>query len=394
MSHLIEEYAKNLGCKISKPYLVDHFYPIPFDKYITFHTNDEKVQSKHYDYWPTVFSLIGEYLSSEGIKIVQIGGPKDPLFTQCDLDTRGATFKQMSYIISKSIFHFGIDSLPMHMASHHDKKMVCLFSNLFPSNANPIWNKKNKYKLLSPDFSKIKPSFSFFENPKRINEIKPESVAIEILSLLNIDNSLSSYETLNIGRHFNNSIIEAIPNSPPPDGFTPKSVVNLRCDYGIDPKSFIGWTKFRVNLMCSKKINLNLIRQLKQNIVAMTLFLEDGDFDEDYFYALDSIGVKYSLICRGKEKLPSIRFKFFDFNIEEYKRIVKKDLDFGEKICDNTFYHSNKILISNSKEYSCKAAFDAGIERTPEDQQIIDNDTFWEESEHVNIYNHAKNKKK
>lgn len=394
MAHLIEEYAKNLGCKISKPHLADHFYPIPFDKYITFHTNDEKVQAKHFDYWPTVFALIGDYLSSEGIKVVQIGGSKDPIFNQCDLDTRGATFKQMSYIISKSIFHFGIDSLPMHMASHHDKKMVCLFSNLFPSNASPIWNKKNKYKLLSPDFSKIKPSFSFSENPKRINEIKPEFVAKEILSLLNIDNNLSSYETLKIGRHFNNAIKEAIPNSPPPKGFSPRSIVNLRCDYGIEPKSFASWMKFKVNLMSSKKINLNLIKQLKQNIVAMTLFLEDSDFDEGYFRALDSIGVKYSLICRDEKKLSSIRFKFFDFNIEEYKSITKKELDFGEKICNNTFYHSNKILISNGKEYSCKAALDAGIERTKEDQKIIDNDTFWEEVEHINVYNYAKNKKK
>jgi hypothetical protein len=391
MSHLIEEYAKNLGCKISKPYLVDHFYPIPFDKYITFHTNDEKVQSKHYDYWSIVFSLIKNYLSDEGIKVVQIGGPKDPLFGQCDLDTRGATFKQMSYIINKSMFHFGIDSLPMHMASHHDKKMVCLFSNLFPSNANPIWNKTNKYKLLSPDFSKIKPSFSFSESPKRINEIKPESVAKEILSLLNIDNSLSSYKTLNIGRHFNNNVIEAIPNNPAPKGFSQKSLINLRCDYGLSDEGLRSWLNFRVNLMTSEKINLNFLRMYSSNIVAMTLFMEEENFDKKYLLGLDSLNIKYSLICRDKDKISSIRFDFFDWVVEEYKKYKKKDLDFSKEICDNTFYHSNKILISNSKEYSCKAAFDAGIERSEKDQKIIDNDVFWEEIEHINVYNYAKN---
>jgi hypothetical protein len=391
MSHLIEEYAKNLGCKISQPYLSDHFYPIPFDKYITFHTNDEKVRSKHYDYWSIVFDLIKSYLSREGIKIVQIGGPKDPKFDQCDLDTRGATFKQMSYIISNSIFHFGIDSLPMHMASYHDKKMVCLFSNLFPSNASPIWNKKSEYKLLSPDFSKVKPSFSASESPKRINEIKPESVAREILSLLNIDNNLSTYKTLNIGRHFNNNVIEAIPDSPPPKDFVQSSIVNLRCDYGVSNDGLSSWLRFKVNLMTSIKININFLKQYSSNIIAMTFFVEEGQIDKEYLKQLDSINIKYNLISRDKKELPSIRFNLFDWTVEEYKKHTKKDLDFSEEVCDNTFYHSNKILISNGKKYSCKAALDAGIERSEEDQKIIDEDVFWEEIEHINVYNYAKN---
>ena len=57
------------------------------------------------------------------------------------------------------------------------------------------------------------------------------------------------------------------------------------------------------NVYPFKPYNINLIKQLKQNIVAMTLFLEDSDFDEGYFRALDSIGVKYSLICRDEKKL-------------------------------------------------------------------------------------------
>ena len=32
MSHLIEEYAKNLGVKISSPVLKDHYFPVLFDK--------------------------------------------------------------------------------------------------------------------------------------------------------------------------------------------------------------------------------------------------------------------------------------------------------------------------------------------------------------------------
>ena len=60
MSHIAEEYAKSLGVKIGDPIINDHFYPIPWDKYITFHTNGKKVQAKHYDYWPIVFRLLSK----------------------------------------------------------------------------------------------------------------------------------------------------------------------------------------------------------------------------------------------------------------------------------------------------------------------------------------------
>ena len=70
----------------------------------------------------------------------------------------------------------------------------------------------------------------------------------------------------------------------------------------------------------------------------------------------------------------------------------KKDLDITEDICDNTFYHSKKTLISKNKKYNSKAAWKLNIEQTSEDQKIIDNDDFWEELQHMNIYNYAQDK--
>ena len=47
MPHLLREYAKNLGVKISKPIVSNHFFPIEFDNYITISVDDEN-QSKSY----------------------------------------------------------------------------------------------------------------------------------------------------------------------------------------------------------------------------------------------------------------------------------------------------------------------------------------------------------
>ena len=47
MAHLIQEYAKSLGVKISKPITKEHFFPINWDKYITISV-DSNTASKNY----------------------------------------------------------------------------------------------------------------------------------------------------------------------------------------------------------------------------------------------------------------------------------------------------------------------------------------------------------
>jgi len=391
MSHIAEEYAKSLGVNIGQPDINGHFYPIPSEKFITFHTNNTKSPARHYDYWAVTIQMIKPFLKKEGIDIIQIGGKDDVVLNDCDFNLLNCSFKQMTYVSSKSLLHFGIDSLPVHIASCFDKKIVCLYSNLFPECSGPIWNKKSQVKLISPDFSEIKPSLSNHESVKRVNEVKPEEIGCAVLDLLNIKHDLNNLYTLNIGRHFHSRVVEAVPNTIAPEGFKQSSLINLRCDYGANNEGLSSWLNYRSNLMTSTKITLDHIN--KSNIVAMTLFLEDGNFDKEYLNYLNSLGVKYSLICRDSSKLSELRFKFFDWTVEEYKLTLKKDLDFCEEICDNTFYESNKVLICDSKEYASKAHWKAGITNNKEKSKIIDTDDFWEEVEHFNIYNHGKSKK-
>jgi hypothetical protein len=389
MSHLIEEYAKSLGVKIGMPVLADHFYPIPCEKYITFHTNSQKVQAKHYDHWDIVFNLLSKKLKDNGIYVVQVGGDEDPEVKFCDYDTRGATFKQMANIIKNGILHLGIDSVPMHMASFYDKKIVALFANLYPENANPIWNKKNKYKLFSPDFSEVKPGFTAVDPKKRVNEIKPEDVSAATLDLLGINHNLNEYRTINIGKYHSNKIQEIVPNFLPDQNSFVDKLINLRFDY-VESNDFIHhWLSRQCNVMFNKPIDISLINQYKENIHGMTIFLGDNDFDAEYFSYLTSMGLKFTLISRHTDKLPELRLKFFDHVIEHYKIYSKKDIDIKDDLCDNTYYHSNKTLISNNKKYNSKAAWKANIEKTSNAQKIIDNDDFWEELQHMNIYNYA-----
>lgn len=394
MSHIIEEYAKSLGVKIGKPRITNHFYPITSSNYITFHTNNKKSPARHYDYWKVVFDLIKPKLSEKKIDIIQVGGPDDPPYNDCDIHTLGASFKQMSYIVKGAKLHFGIDSLPVHLASVHDIPIVGLYSNLFAECSKPVWNKKSKTIQLAPDFSEIKPSFRDNEDPKRVNEIKPEEVASSILDLLNIDHDLSGYKTLNIGKHYFNKIIEVVPDFMPDSSFQFSNLINLRCDYGLLDDSLQYWLTRKVNLMINKAIDINLIYNARQNIKGMTIFLGDETIDERYLKALSRLNINYNLLCKNKDIISELRLKFFEHTVEEYSPKNKKDLDFVSEVCNNTFYHSNKTLISNNKHYYSKAAWKSNIEKTEDHQVAIDSDEFWEEVEHLNIYNHAKDKAK
>ena len=57
MSHILEEYAKNLGVLISKPIISEHYFPIPESKYITIYS-EENIQSKNYKHFNLMLDLI------------------------------------------------------------------------------------------------------------------------------------------------------------------------------------------------------------------------------------------------------------------------------------------------------------------------------------------------
>ena len=82
MPHLVETYALNCGLKIDKPFLLEKYFPLEFDNYITFHPFS-KYESKSYDYWQDVIDFIHPELEKAGIRILQIGGKDDTPIKKC-----------------------------------------------------------------------------------------------------------------------------------------------------------------------------------------------------------------------------------------------------------------------------------------------------------------------
>ena len=213
MSHLIEEYAKNLGVVVSRPIISEHYYPLSCKKYITIQTT-KKFDSRNYEHWNIFLSLFKKY--APNIDVVHVGIKADPGVKGIDIDLRGeTTFKQMFYVIGRSSLHVGIDSLGVHIASALDIPCVGLYSNMFSANSGPVWHKKSKYICIDSFKDGLKPSYAETEHPKTINNIHPETVAQSALSLLGIENDLDKYETLSIGNRFLNYITEIVPDFIP-----------------------------------------------------------------------------------------------------------------------------------------------------------------------------------
>ena len=87
-------------------------------------------------------------------------------------DEDGKTFNKKTYYKKfKIILVYLI--IMLKVACIYDKPSICMLGNTYPNVCRP----SNEAIMLHPDFSKIKPSFQNQEQPKRINEIKPEVIA-------------------------------------------------------------------------------------------------------------------------------------------------------------------------------------------------------------------------
>lgn len=349
MSHIAEAYAKDLGVKIGRPTITEHFYPGLPEKYITFQASN-KMPAKNYFYWDIVISLIKPYIND--IKIVQVGGPGDPKTSGVDLFTP-SSYKQMNYIIKNGMGHFGVDSLPMHVASVYEKPITALFGNLYKENAKPLWNKKNDAVCIEPDFSKIKPSYSSKCN--RINEIKPEQVAQAILDQLDIKEKIK-FKTIRIGSNFNNKTVEVVPNFFGYSKQLEGKPVNIRGDLHFDLGNIASWCQMcLVNLYIDSVFDLGFLDHmpnLKQ--VVFKHSQKDEDY-EKFFKALKNRKINIVIQTKDKENISDLRLKYFDFNVIEDTE-PEYDLDAIVEIKSAKQFISQKSFISNGEVFPSESS--------------------------------------
>ena len=180
--HILETYALMTGSKIDKCYIEEESIVLPYEQYITFHPYSPKGNSKQYKFWNEVLDLL-KADSKFSYRIIQIGEATDEKYN-VDTEYLGKTsYNSLAYLIKGSSLHLGFDSLPIHIASHYDVKIVALYS-YYASTCGPYFSSESRVRILEPDFSKIKPVFSYDDPFGSINTINPQTVYESVMSLL------------------------------------------------------------------------------------------------------------------------------------------------------------------------------------------------------------------
>ena len=336
MSHVAEVYAKDLGVKIGEPKLNDHFYPNLLDKYVYFNPHAD-YPSQEYAYWDVVFSILKEKLEENNIVI----------FTAPKLNE--ITVKQNNFFIKKSLLYIGTSSHRVQISDAFNIPSVCVLGNMFESNFNLFKNTK----IITPDFSDIKPSFDPKENKNRVNEIVPEQIAACILDKLNIKYDIK-FKTKRIGSLFNHSLAEIVPNFFEPYDFFKGKAVNIRSDLEFNLQNIFDWCRFcLVNLYLNKPLDEEIIAQLPN--LKQIIFVHNKDHEKEdlnkFFKILKNYKKNVIVQVTDKDSIYDLRLKYFDFPV------VLKELSPDKiKVPKNCKYISNKKFISNGEAYNSESS--------------------------------------
>ena len=207
--HILESYALSCGAKIDVPYVYEQHLSLPFEKYILF-------ADFRYRYYQEVIDIIYPKLKEEGIYIIHLS--RDPLKNYKDtFPIKKFNPNQSAYLVRHSLGCFGESSYFTDLASHYNKKAVCLYSNMYINNVKPYWGDPSNTINLESEKGDNKPWFDIEDDLRTINTIKPEQIAKGILDNLGIDYDYK-YESIFFGDLYdvNNIIIDLVPDEYPP----------------------------------------------------------------------------------------------------------------------------------------------------------------------------------
>lgn len=386
--HLLDRFGSICGVKPSTPKIQESFYPLGMEKYITLNHTPATVSQK-YDYMDDVTYELSTILNKENIKILQIGDKSDhPQLPHC-IDMRGAlNLKQMTYVIKRSLCHISPDSFCGDIANLTATPNIQIFGPTPPYFLSSKWVKEVT-QVLTPEVSYV-PSFQneVAEN-KIINKIRPEKITESIVTILDLQANLTAGKTIFVGNKYHNKLLEAVPNFAPHDSVFAQCNVHIRLDYEFNEKYLINWANNRkLILLSDQAIDVNLIRHIKPSILHIVYQVSDKTPPE-HLAQVKNCGVPLHLFSKVSDdkELQDLRLKFLDWPIEQIEPSTKKNIDTSEKIdYSKLFYKSSKLILSNEKEYSSKAALLNDSPKINDDPcSIYDSEDFWEEVEHFRL---------
>jgi hypothetical protein len=307
---------------------------------------------------------------------LQLCGQNDPRLINT-YTIVGCTINQKAYLIKNSIVYIGSNSLGLQLASNYNKKIVGLYSNVYVSQNKPYWSKEEDLTLIQAFDKKSKPSYAPQENPKIINNIKPDALAKAILNNLNINHDIKT-KFSSIGFGYMNKTIELVPNMiVNPSSFgAPNIIVRMDIEFNENVLQ-AQLSQSKCLITTNKSISENLLKNYKSNIVQVVYKIEKEN-DPSFVTFLKSENISFVLISDlSEEEINNIKIDYMDLGlILKLNHKTKNDYD-NKNI---KYYKSNHFILSNNKLYMSEAGVEKDLPIKDFDkntQEIIDTDKFW-----------------
>jgi hypothetical protein len=395
--HLLENYSLQTGFKIGKPFILERYFPLTVDKYITLQVNS-KYPSKCYDYWDDVVAILNPILNKQGIVIVQIGGKDDPALPGCYYTCGQTSIGQAAHIIHHGLLNLSVDSFSTHFASYFKKKIVCLYSNNYISAVKPFWTEDENCVLLEPDRPEgHKPSFSAFENPKSINRIKPEVIAKSVCDLLGIEFTYP-FETIDVGINYQNRTIESVPNHVVDISRLGIDSLILRADLFYNDMMIANQLQVcPCSIVTKSPISDQLLQSFRFGIRDV-LYIIDKDHSPKFVKKMQELAIRFTLASwMSEEEINAIKIDYIDYGIIHRQTFeLKEDRKDLKNIPDETLYYkSKKYILSEAKIFLSEAAWreNKPINNFDDNfQPIINTPEFWKESLNFRLLKKVDNK--
>ena len=391
--HIVESYATSCGLKINDPFILQKFFPLNIDKYITLHPFG-KFESRHYDYWEDVITILADQLKDEGIHVLQIGTAEDRKLKGC-LHCNGQTnVNQTAYIINHALIHVGIDSFPVHLASTLNTPMVALYSNMYAGHSKPYWGDSSKHILLEADRKGKKPTYSATENPKTINSIKPETIAKAICDLLGLEFKFD-YSTVYTGPSYSHRLIESVPNTVCNISKLGIDSLIVRMDLHFDEEILQKQLEIcPCSVVTNREIDKKIIEKYKPHIKELVYYIGE-DHSPEFVEFVQQRGIAVLLLTYlEQDKIDSMKLDYIDLGIINKKEIPDpKDIEeLKDRDLSELFFRSNKIILSEEKAYPSVTFFKQGksIETYDDIVELKDDEDFWKELEYYTLFEKKK----
>tara|TARA_R110002020_G_scaffold5685_2_gene23388 strand:- start:1598 stop:2740 length:1143 start_codon:yes stop_codon:yes gene_type:complete len=377
MPHLLKEYAKNLGVKISEPTLKEHFFPIEFDKYIVLY-NENNNQSRNYKYFDVVLHILKPLLDKYNIKIIQL---TSSVHVEGVDKAFNLPLKQQAYLIAKSMLYVGCDGILSQIANFKKIPTVNIYGNTYANITKPLLGNSSQVSNIEPNWDK-NPSFSLQDVEEQVNTIKPEVIAQSIVNLLKLEKLKVNFKTLQMGKTFGFPVIELVPTKFQRIQINPNQKIFLRMDYGFDMNVVKEYCqKYKVSIFVDQVININQLAAFSNNIESLFTFVDEDSkqINQSYFELLNQLNIKHTLLVKNEALLPKIRNNYFDYNIQTYNLDSLKKCEVNSK----SKFLTKKTILKEGKVYASLAHLKKNIDNN---DLVIDSDEFWKESQQFFIY--------